>query len=163
MNLYEIANNYLSAFQQIEQAETEEEQMGAMSELLKSEDDLTNKIENFVRFLKNTEAEAEKFKAEEKRIAEKRKSLENKAKNGKEFLKDTLEYFGLDTVQTDLFKVSIQNSQYSLIVDDESMIPKEYFKQNPVLDKKRLKDEMLETGELIEGVHLERGTHLRIR
>ncbi len=163
MNLYEIANNYLSAFQQIEQAESEAEEKEAMSELLKSEDDLTNKIENFVRFLKNTEAEAEKFKAEEKRIAEKRKSLENKAKNGKAFLKDTLEYFGLDTVQTDLFKVSIQNSQYSLIVDDESMIPKEYFKQNPVLDKKRLKDEMLETGELIEGVHLEKGTHLRIR
>lgn len=163
MNLYEIANNYLSAFQQIEQAESEAEEKEAMSELLKSEDDLTNKIENFVRFLKNTEAEAEKFKAEEKRIAEKRKSLENKAKNGKAFLKDTLEHFGLDTVQTDLFKVSIQNSQYSLIVDDESMIPKEYFKQNPVLDKKRLKDEMLETGELIEGVHLEKGTHLRIR
>lgn len=163
-NLYEVANDFIEAYNLLDQAETDEEYQSALAIFLQRDKELSTKIENFVYYLKNTEGEAVKFKAEENRLKERRQILERKVKDGKDFIKNVLIGYGIDSIDAGMFKVKVQNnSQYSVIVEDETKIPKEYFINQPVLDKKALKEAMVENGEVIKGASVERGTHLRIR
>lgn len=68
-----------------ETGEINEEQANALWE------DRDTRVEQFARWIKNQEAEAEALKAEEKRLAERRKVLENAASRGRAYIQRILD------------------------------------------------------------------------
>lgn len=127
------------------------------------EEAIEEKAENIAKLVKTIDAEAEALKVEEKRLTERRKALENRSKGLKEYLQSNLEAAGLKKVKGSLFTIGIQKNPPSVLVHDETKIPKSYFIPQPdKLDRKSLV-EAFKNGELIEGAELTQGQSVRIR
>lgn len=123
--------------------------------------DREQKIDNTVCYLKNTEAMIEAYKAEEKRLAECRKILENKADRIRNFLSYFLEIGKkLETIH---FKISWRKSTSVNIINEE-LIGEEFKKEKITvsLDKKAIGDK-LKAGEIVAGAELEEKQNLQIK
>ena len=163
-NLYELVGN-LKEFEYLyNQAETDEELSEAEKYLIDAEIELSDKVENIAKFIKNLEAERESFKKESDRLASKAKSFANKADNLKRYLQDSLEVSGVDKVKGSLFTVSLRNNPFSLDLSSAEHIPMEFKRTpEPVVNKRELLKYIKETGETFEGVELKRTRSLVIK
>lgn len=163
MKLYELSQNFRNLQQVLENAGEDENLkelvINSMKEL---ECDLSTKVENIVRLIKNLQAEVEALKAEEKRLAKERKTRENKIENLQGYLFDTISGLEKREVKGGIFTVSIKKNPPKAIVEDLNAIPKQFIVNTPSVDKKMLK-EALKNGEIIEGAKLVREESLKIR
>jgi len=89
--------------------------------------DLEVKAENICKLLAELKGDIESFKAEEKRIAARRKQLENSSSRLKDYLQQCLESADIDNIKAGTFKVRIQANNPSVQIVDEELIPEEYF------------------------------------
>lgn len=156
--LYELTDDFKQVQQMIEEGheglEDTLESIGLAIE---------DKLENIGKVIKNIEGEIEAFKAEEKRLAERRRTLENEVKNLKLYAEEQLKATGQKKMKSGVFTFAIQKNPPSVRITNEELIPKEYYVPvDPKLDKKKLKD-LLKDGEEIPGVELVQGESLRIR
>lgn len=158
MRLYEMSNKYQQVLSLIEDGhEGLEDTLEALS------DAIEDKVENIGKLVKTVEAEATGLKAEEQRLADRRKSLESNIKRLKEYAYQSMLDAGMKKIKGSLFTFSIQNSPPSVEVLDDSIIPIGYFVQPaPTLDKNAIKEE-LKLGHEIPGVQLKQGESLRIK
>lgn len=162
--LYEITNNFVELMDKVETGKITEEEYNKLGEELALE--LKNKSENLIGFAKDLEMFIDGAKTEEKRIAELRKSAENKLERFKEYVKTNMEVLGVDKVQTGIGTLSISKNPISVEIVDEDKIPAEYksIVQTIKVDKKAIADNFKATGELIEGVKINaENTSLRIK
>ncbi len=163
-NLYELVGNLKEFAHLYNQAETEEELLEAESYLIDAEIELSEKVENIAKFIKNLEAERESFKKESDRLAGKAKSFDTKVNNLKRYLENTLEVSGIDKVKGQLFTVSLQNNPISLDLSSTEHIPMEFKRTpEPVVNKRELLKHIKDTGEIFEGVEVKQTKSLRIR
>lgn len=163
MKLYELSQNFKNLQQVLENAGEDENLkelvINSMKEL---ECDLSTKVENIVRLIKNLQAEVEALKAEEKRLARERKIRENKIENLQGYLFDTINGLEKREIKGGIFTVSIKKNPPKTIVEDLNVIPKQFIINTPSIDKKMLK-EALKNGEIIEGAKLVQEESLKIR
>ncbi|MCR8994720.1 siphovirus Gp157 family protein [Brevibacillus laterosporus] len=162
MKLYELAGNYRQIVDMVENGELDFE---AIKEVLESyEDALEVKVENIVKLMKSIEGEIDMFKGEEKRINERRKTLENRLDGLEKYLFSVLKANNLQKVKAGTFTVGIQKSQASVSLIDESKIPAKYrIAQPDKIDKKAIAKD-INSGEVVEGASLiKTNEHLRIR
>jgi len=158
MKLYELNE----AFQNI-QALIEDGEEGLEDTLESINLAIEDKLENIGKVIKNLEAEANAFKEEEKRLVERRRSIENNIKRLKQYAEDSLKTTGQRKVKAGLFTFAIQKNPPSVKIHDEKLIPEQFFiPVEPKIDKKTLK-EMLQEGAEIPGAELVQGEGLRIR
>ena len=163
-NLYELVGAYEEFSRLYNEAESDEEILEAEALLVDSESNLVEKIENISRLIKNFEAERKSFKREANRLAGKAKSYDNKVKNLKRYLEDSLNHAGVDKVKGELFTVSLQNNPLNLSVSDMSDIPDEFIRTpEPTVKKRELLNHIKKTGEFFEGVKVEQKKSVRIR
>lgn len=163
MSLYEINQSYAELFDKFEEGEVTPEELQETGNMLAIE--LQNKSRNIIGYEKSIELAISTYKDEEKRLAERRKVLENKLNRYKEYVKNNMEQMGLQKIETPLGVLSICKTPASVEIIDESMIPSEYKTQKIVesVDKKAIK-EAIQNGENIQGVKLvEDKTSLRIK
>lgn len=163
MSLYEINQSYANLFDRFEEGEVTPEELQETGNMLAIE--LQNKSRNIIGYEKSIELAISTYKDEEKRLAERRKVLENKLDRYKEYVKKNMEQMGLQKIETPLGVLSICKTPASVEIIDESMIPNEYKIQKIVesVDKKAIK-EAIQNGENIQGVKLvEDKTSLRIK
>ena len=121
------------------------------------------KAENSAIILKGLEGDIDMFKADEKRLAERRKTLENKRDWLKGYLKDELEKIGKDKVKAGVFTVALQNNPPAVEITGE--VPAEFVTIIPEQtqpDKKRIA-EYLKAGNDVEWARLRQGKSLRVR
>ena len=126
------------------------------------------KLEAYAKVIKNLEAEVEAFKAEAKRLTDKRKVLENNIERLKKAMFDSMNATGTTKVKGQIFTVAIQKNggKVPVIVAkdaDLSLLPDSLVvvTESPNLDAIR---ELLEAGKVVEGFTLgERGQSLRIK
>lgn len=162
MKLYVIAENYKNL---VDLMENEDIGIEVVKEALESvQGDLVDKLENITKFIKSIEADVEGLKAEEKRLAERRKALENKAKGLKEYMQNCMLLAETKKVKGTLFSFNIQKNPASVNVANTDNIPNEFIKEEVVVnvDKKGLK-KYIEEGNVVEGVTLQASESLRIR
>lgn len=158
MNLYELSTNYLQIQEMImEGAEGLEDTLESLN------DAIEEKAVGYAKVIKNIEGQVLAIKEEEKRLAERRRSLESNIKR----LKENLELSMLDTgkkkIKTNLFTFNIQKNPPSVKILDEEAIPSDYLvKQKPKIDKKAIINDM-KNGVEVEGVEIKQGESLRIR
>lgn len=156
--LYEISEDIAKILGEEEWSEETEKRLESLGL------DMEAKAKNILAFCADLEAFTDKAKAEEKRIAERRKAAENRAKRLKQYIQRCMEMAGRTEIETGTHNIKIQNNPPKAIVDDEEKIPAKYFIVIPAttqLDKAALLKD-LKKGE-VKGAHIEAGTHLRIR
>lgn len=124
------------------------------------------KAENTAKILKELEASVAASKAEEKRLAERRKQLENNVQKIKERLFDMMKTTGKVKFKTDLFSFSIQKNggklPVVLDVKDTSELPDDLVKITETADLEAIR-ELLDAGDTRFAHYGERGESLRIK
>lgn len=116
MKLYEVANDYLSLMVAIENGEIPEEAVKDTLEAIEGEIEI--KADNIACMLKNLDADIVAIKAEETRLAERRKTKEKAYERIKQYLSETLQRAGLDKVETARNNISFRKSE-AVEIDEE--------------------------------------------
>ena len=118
------------------------------------------KLENIALFYKNTMADAEALKAEEKAFAERRKAAENKAASLKRLLDNELA--GSPFV-TSRVAIGYRKSTSVNIVNEEEL-PKDLLVEKVSIspDKKAI-GELLKNGEVVSGAELVENKNIQIK
>ena len=127
--------------------------------------DLEEKIINTAKYYRNIEADADKIEEAAKAMLARAKTLRTHSGHIKTYLQSNMERAGLQKVPSPWFVVSIAQNPEAVTVDDESLIPRDYFKEIPVsyqLDKALVKL-AIKDGFTVPGARLTRGTSLRIK
>lgn len=148
--LYEMTGQFLDIYN----LELDEETKLDTLDSIDWETEYETKVENYIKVMKNLEADVEARKNEIKRLMELNKADEKK----KEYLKDTLSasmiLTGHERVDTPLFKVSFRKSQ--AVEVDEAVLSEAYKVATWKADKKRLKEDLKNGLEIIGASLIER-------
>ncbi len=160
--LYELTEMYQNIWDLI--GDDEFDLLSLEKALQNIEENIEIKAENTAKLIKGIDADIEVLKTEEKRLADRRKALENKKEGIKGYLENHLRIIGIDKVKTPLFTVALQNNPPSVNVLDEKLIPKNYVKTvtTTSISRKDLLED-LKQGLIIEGAELRQTKSLRIR
>lgn len=159
MRLYELTEAWESVQALIDNDETQEEQLQAALENI--EGAIEEKADGYAKLIYSMKAEAEAIKVEEKRLATKRQSLENRAKWLQKNLEEAMIATGKKKFKTNLFVFSVQKNAPSLDDFDEAIVPEEYWKVTRSVDRSALL-KAVKDGE-VEGIGLKQTESLRIR
>ena len=154
--LYELTGQYLEIYNLDMDDETKQDTLDSID----WKEDYENKVENYIKVIKNNDADIEARKNEIKRLTELTKSAERKNERLKEVLKESMELTGHDRVDTPLFKVSFRKSE--AVEVDDLLLPESYKVATWKADKKRLKED-LKNGLEILGAELVERKNLSIR
>lgn len=149
MTLYEINSAIENTFYSLIDPETGEiiGDTAALDELQIQRDE---KVENIALFIKNLKAEAEAIKAEEKKLADRRRTCENRVSWLNKYLANSLQGEKFKTARV---SVSWRKTQ-SVDVPDVWKLPEDYRRyKDPEPDKARIKED-LKKGIEIEGAEL---------
>ena len=160
MNLFELTENYVKFFTMLEEADEITEELEEMANNLNIA--IEEKSDNYVKMIKNLDADVEAYKNQEKIFNKKRKTAENKIAWLKKNLQSSMEQTGRKKVETELFTISIQKNTPSLDITSEDNIGDEYYKVERTLNKRDLLKDIKE-GLIIDGVGIKQSESLRIR
>ena len=162
-SLYQLTDEYMELAARLEEA-TDEEAGAILEELDLKSGEIAQKAEIYARIIKNKEAEAEAYRAEEKRLAQDRHAAERAVEVLKDRLLASMQAMDIVQVQTGIGKWRIQNNPWSAEVTDESKIPEDYLiPQPPKVDKTALLKHFRETGEVFDGVEFTQKQGLRFK
>lgn len=156
MQLYELTEMYLS----LKDMDIEEGDLNAALENI--DDEIETKADNIAKVLRDFDGDIEVLKSEEERLAKKRKAIENRQKQLKEYLQNAMIVLNKRKFKTDLFSFNIQLNAPSLKILDESKIPDDYYKIEKKLNKNDLK-EAVKNGLFEDAAELVQTESLRIR
>lgn len=159
--LYELTQNYKNLLDLLDNPEVPKEIID--SSLNEVSEDIDVKAENIAKLIKSIEVDIVGYKEEENRMADRRKSLESRITNLKEYLDRAMRATGKDKIKGKVFTIAYQKNPPSVDIVDEKAIPKEYYvMQAPKLDKKQLLIDLKE-GKEITGAAIKQTLGLRIR
>ena len=159
--LYKLNEQYQELLDKLtyEEVENEEE---LLNELTKIVIEVEEKAENTAIIIKKLDAEAEMIRKEEKRLADRRRAIENNVK----FLKSNLEYSmklqDKKKFKTEHFSFNIQKNAPSVKITDEEKALEHYKRVTESIDKAKLKDD-LKNGVALDYAELVQTESLRIR
>ena len=154
--LYELTGQFLDIYNMELDDETKADTLDSMD----WQTDYENKVENYIKVIKNTEADMEARKNEIKRLTELNRADERKNERLKEALKDSMALTGHERVDTPLFQVSFRKSEAGEV--DDLLLPEAYKVATYKPDKKRLKED-LKNGLEILGASLVERKNLSIK
>ena len=159
--MYELTGEYKELLALAGDPDIEPDAIADTLEAITGEIEL--KAENTAVIIHELAAEAAKIKAEETRLADRRKALEAHAARLKDGLYNAMKTVGREKFKTTLFSFNIQKNPVKLVIDDESKVPKKYLiQQAPKIDNTAIK-EYLKTGKTLKYAHLEQTEGLRIK
>lgn len=158
--LYELSQEYRNLMDLLEEEDENQELYAHTLEII--DEEIEDKAESIAKVIKEIEGEIEISKAEEKRLATRRKTKENKIQFLKMYLENEMRVTGKTKFKTNLFSFGIQKNPPSLNIEREDNIPEEYFKVVKNLDKKELLKDIKE-GLVVDGVSVKQSESLRIR
>ena len=154
--LYELTGQFLDIYN----LEMDEETKLDTLDSIDWETEYETKVENYIKVMKNIDADVEARKNEIKRLTELNKADEKKKDRLKETLSASMILTGHERVDTPLFKVSFRKSE--AVEVDETVLPESYKVATWKPDKKRLKED-LKNGLEIVGATLVERKNLSIR
>jgi len=158
--LHEIAHEYNQAL--VELTDIEDEAVIDTLDSLKGT--LEAKSENVIKYTQNLDATIVAMKDAEKAMAERRKKLERRSGDIKEYVKRVMDSNGITKIETVHFDLTIKKNPPKVEVEDYALVPTNYFKQSISETFQRDKaKKALQNGEEIEGVKLVQATRLDIK
>lgn len=158
--LYEI----VGAFKELlEMASEENMDQKLISDTLEGvEFEFEEKADGYAKVVKMLEGDVEAIDKEIKRLTEKKNTIKNNISGIKKNLENAMLVTGKTKFKTLLFGYNIQKNPASVSIDDETLIPKDFWiEQEPKLDKKSLAAFLKENE--VSWAHLTQTESLRIR
>lgn len=124
------------------------------------------KAQNVAYAIRNMEATADAIRAAEKQMAERRKSIENRAQHIRDYLQTCMEIAKVSKIECPHFALMIRNNPPSVDVFEPSLVPAEFMKQPesppPSPDKTAIK-EAIKAGLEVPGAMLVQAKRLEIK
>lgn len=160
--IFEIGKEYIELIDQIEKNEgeiTDEVETA----LAINEGEIKQKSVAYVAVIKSMESDVKTIDEEIKRLTALKKTRGNIILNLKDRLTYALNLFGIEEIKTELLKINFRKSK-SVEVDDIDLLP-ETCKATTVSikpDKKMIK-QLIESGEKINGAHIQENRNLQIK
>lgn len=154
--LYELTGIY----QQIYDMDMDDETKQDTLESIDWTENYENKVENYIKVMKNLDADIEARKNEIDRLKKLNDADKSKKEQMKTDLATSMELTGHEKVDTTLFKVSFRKSE--AVEVDDLLLPEAYKVATWKADKKRLKED-LKNGLEILGAELVERKNLNIR
>lgn len=149
MLLYELSEIEIKILEQLESEEGIDKEIYDALKL-----DEEEKIVSCAKIYRQILSDAQVCKDEEKRLAERKRRLENRADRLKDLMFEGMRITDVKKIHRPEFDIRIRKNPPSLQIDSLQNIPPEYFKeQAPILDKASLK-EAIKNGLHLEGVQL---------
>ncbi|NHL37606.1 siphovirus Gp157 family protein [Clostridium botulinum] len=158
--LYELTQNYNNLLDLVDNPEVAKEVLEESLNQIHEEMDI--KLENVAKVIKSIEVDAKGLKEEEKRLADRRKSLENRIVNLKEYAENSMRATGITKIKGKVFTLGIQKNTPRVEITEEESIPEEYFE----IEKKLVKKDILaalKEGKEVPGAAIKQTESLRIR
>lgn len=156
MSLYHMTEQYRTAMAELTDADLPEEVVNDTLEALEGE--LIQKGQAVTALALNLSAEIDSIKAVEKRISEKRKALEKREANLREYLRSNMERAGITEIKAidGSFTAKLQKGRPSVIIDDESLLPEdsEYVRWKREPNKSAIAA-AIQSGHEVPGAHIE--------
>lgn len=163
-SIYELTQEFETLWQLMEDGILDDEALEGAFDV--ATEDLAAKLEGYCKFIKNLESDIAGLKEEEKRLATRRKMMENTVDRAKEAMKKAMTIAGEKKIPAGSFTVSIQSNPPSCVIDcDLAGIPSKYLiPQEPKVDKKAMLEDLKSEDNILAGIaHVEQGESLRIR
>jgi phage host-nuclease inhibitor protein Gam len=157
VRLYEIASEYM----QLQALAESGEDVGPM--LATVDVALAEKAQGVVYVLKNLEAEAEAFRAEETRLAARRQTLERAADQIRDRVRSAMAAGGVTRVKAGTFSISLSEGCERVEVEDAAAVPEAFHRVKREIDKSAILRAYKSDGEVPAGINIVRGTRLVIR
>lgn len=166
MNLYELTQAQAALVAMIDDntdPETGELASDFADALDSAEIATADKLAAVEAFRRGLRAEAVALKAEEERLARRRKALEGRDDGLGRYIQSCLTLAGLDHLKAGTFDFRLQASAPSVVLlCDAADLPAEYRKATWTADKTAIKD-ALKRGEELEFATMTESRHLRVR
>lgn len=161
MSLYSITNELLTV---IEGGMVVDDNSGEIlfdaDNLEELEGDYFDKLEACGLYCKNELAEIEAMRAEEKRLADRRRVKENKVNRLKEYMLQSMDATETKRLDTPKIYISKRKSQ-KVIIDDEKKIPAIYKRTVTTVNKADVKRAL--KGGTVDGAHIEESVNLTLK
>ena len=160
-SLYNLAERYKSIANLLDDETMNEEVI--TTALMEINGSIVDKATNIAGLTKDLQSDIEAIKAEEKRLADRRRFAENKVRWLKAYVQDCMETTGQSKIKTPLFTFTLQKNPPSVEVD-MSKLPKKYIVEtiSQAPDKAAIKAAM-KAGEDVPGAVISQGVSLRIK
>ena len=163
-SIYELTAEYLALMEMAEDPDIDEQAF--MDTLEGIEGALEDKADNYAKVMRMLDADALAIREEEKRLKKRRETIESSISRMKSALQYAMESTGKVKFKTTLFSFGIRKNPASVVIDEQYIenIPDRFLiPQEPMVDKRAMK-EALKAGENLEGIcHLEQTESLQIR
>jgi hypothetical protein len=162
--LYELTAAY-KQLENLTDGDISEEEFFRAVDLIDGE--LRDKAQQIGFLIGNLDATAKAIKEAEEKMANRRKSLENRAKAIKAYILRNMQSANIHKIEcAGFFVIGRQKNPPSVVVDDEKAIPIAYWRQPetppPCPDKKAILDDMKQ-GVIVDGCHIEQSERLVIK
>lgn len=164
MNLFELTQERLALQNKLLELNLDEQ---TIQDTLEGEStELEAKIEDYGFVIRNMESFAEAMKAEESRMADRRKAQEKKVAQIKEWLLTNMQACGITKIECPAFTIAVRQNPAKVIVDNEASIPAEFMvtppAPPPAPDKKAIAI-AIKAGNEVPGCHTEHGFRIEIK
>lgn len=162
--LYELATEFRETADRLADMELDEQTLHDTLESIAFP--VEQKAVQVAAFVRNLEATAEQIKAAEKAMAERRKAIENRAANVRQYLMDNMRACGFTKIEHPNFVIAVKQNPESVVIEDERQIPMDYMRQPetppPVPDKALIK-QAIKDGFEVPGAKLTRTLRIDIK
>lgn len=164
MSLYHIAQDYRAIAEHL--ADTQADEQAVIDTLEAEAWPLELKAQNTAYAIKNLEATAEAIKAAEKDMADRRKAIEKRAANLREYVKTCMEIAQMSKIECPHFALTIKKNPSGVEIFEQALVPVKFLRTPepppPSIDKKAVA-EAIKAGEEVPGAMLTQGTRLDIK
>jgi predicted nuclease with TOPRIM domain len=157
-NLYELMGEYDELQRALEDPEADRDAI--LEALDEAKGTLKEKVDNVCRVRASLTGDISKFKAEEARLAARRKTLENDKKRLENWVRETMTVLDVSKVKTDLHSVTVSPGQPTVVVTKLDVVPPEYLHppKPQTVDKKKVLKVYKDDGEFVDGTDIVPGT-----
>ena len=166
MTLYELTGEYQRLYELADELEGQDFDETIRDTMESLDGKFEDKAEAYGMVIKNLEADLDAIKSEEKRLADRKRSISNNVVTMKKRLQDAMVIANKPKFKTALFSFSVQKNPKKVVMDETDIgrIPLEYLSiQMPVINKGAIKDALTEGVDLSGIAHFEQDESLRIR
>ena len=164
MKLYELTDAYAELAALLDECESEEEAAQLWAQMDEIGASIAEKADNYARFLRNKQAEADGLGKEIERLQKRKRSAENRIEQLREHMKFAMGVAGATEIRTTLGKWTMRRNPPRVEVIDESEIAPEFFDpQPPKLSKSKLLKHWKDTGEIPDGCDVVQSESMQFR
>jgi len=162
VTLYEIAQEYRHAAQQLAELDLDEQTVADTLESLAG--DVETKCKNVAMFVKNLDVQAAAIKEAMGHMKARLEATENRSASVKSYLLNNMLATGITKIECPYFRIAVQDNPGAVVIDDT--VPDEYMRHPPApppAPDKTAIAALLKAGEVVPWAHIEKSKRLVIK